>query len=84
MSLAYGDQGRLSLAEAVRPPGGATAGGPVSFVADQTRRSVYRVRERLRRPGAGGCEFDADGDGAIDYLCSTWRHAGGAQRCGSL
>ena len=34
MSLAYGDQGPLSLAEAVQPPPSATPAIPVTFVAD--------------------------------------------------
>ena len=52
MSLAYGDQGKLSLAEAVRPPAGATAAIPVSFVADDktfaSTASLSAIRCRSR------------------------------------
>ena len=67
MSLAYGDQGKLSLAEALRPPVGATAPIHVSFVVDDKTLRVTRVRDRIRFR-SGGCELDADGDGAIDYV----------------
>jgi tetratricopeptide (TPR) repeat protein len=60
MSLAYGDQGPLSLAEAVQPPPSATPAIPVTFVADaaSSRGGVHSggsgrragpVRDRLQR-----------------------------------
>jgi hypothetical protein len=67
MSLAYGDQGKLSLAEAVRPPAGVTAAIPVSFVADD-KTFASTASSGASAAGPGGCELDADGDGAIDYV----------------
>ncbi len=75
MSLAYGDQGKLSLAEALRPPAGATAAIPVSFVADD-KTFASTASSGASAAGPGGCELDADGDGAIDYVRLS---PGGAQ-----
>ena len=59
MSLGYGDQGPLSLAEALVPKGGAAPPAvPVKFVADQ-RRPV-RVRPAAQaRPGTASARADA-------------------------
>ena len=73
MSLAYGDQGKLSLAEAVRPPAPAAAAIPVTFVAED---KTFTAGAFLPAAGPGGCLLDADGDGAIDYVRLT---ATGAQ-----
>ena len=65
MSLSYGDQGPLSLAQAVQPQAGAaTAAIPVKFV-----RRRWRAPTPVEENGAasGVCLIDADGDGAIDY-----------------
>jgi hypothetical protein len=50
MSLAYGDQGKLSLAEAVRPPAAASTAIPVSFVAEDKTfvASAYLSARRCR------------------------------------
>ena len=80
MSLAYGDQGKLSLAEAVRPPAGATAAIPVSFVADD-KTFASTALFGAAAAGPGGCELDADGDGAIDYVRLT--PGRGAASCGT-
>jgi hypothetical protein len=72
MSLSYGDQGPLSLAEPVLPANApATPAIPVTFTADA---SVVLGPQGATKPsgplalGAGGCFFDADGDGLADYL----------------
>jgi lipoprotein NlpI len=70
MSLAYGDQGKLSLAEAVRPPAAGSTAIPVSFVADD-KTFVASAPLSAAAAGPGGCELDADGDGAIDYVRLT-------------
>jgi tetratricopeptide (TPR) repeat protein len=67
MSLAYGDQGKLSLAEAVRPPAAGSTAIPVSFVADD-KTFVASAPLSAAAAGPGGCELDADGDGVIDYV----------------
>ena len=76
MSLAYGDQGPLSLAEAAQLPAEALAAIPVTFVASA----------KPLRPGAGGaaplgpggCFIDADGDGTADYVALDPTPAGKA------
>src|SRR4051794_27888002 len=67
MSLGYGDQGPLSLAEALVPKGGGEPPAvPVKFVAEHV--SPFAAAAASGRPagnalGAGGCLFDADSDG---------------------
>ncbi len=68
MSLAYGDQGPLSLAEAVQPPASATAAIPVTFAADATPLAVSAVAPASSGAGPGGCLIDFNGDGAIDVV----------------
>ena len=81
MSLAYGDQGPLSLARGGAAAGGATAAIPVSFVADDKTFASPGVRERIRLPVRADAELDADGDGAIDYVrLGRRRRAADAQR----
>ena len=66
MSLSYGDQGPLSLAQAVLPQAGAApAAIAVKFVAP-----VNCAAHTAPTPGRAGrhCFIDADGDGAIDYV----------------
>jgi tetratricopeptide (TPR) repeat protein len=66
MSLSYGDQGPLSLAQAVQPQAGvALAAIAVKFVAPKIAPPLHFDRE----PIVGGiCVIDADGDGALDYV----------------
>ncbi len=66
MSLSYGDQGPLSLAQAVQPLSGAAAPAiPVKFVGPQMAPPTHVEETGV----AGGvCLTDADGDGQIDYL----------------
>jgi tetratricopeptide (TPR) repeat protein len=66
MSLAYGDQGPLSLAEAVQPPPSATPAIPVTFAAEGT--ALGAAGGTAAAPGPGGCLIDLDGDGAIDII----------------
>src|SRR5918994_1307346 len=71
MSLGYGDQGPLSLAEALVPKGGAAPPAvPVKF--DAAAPDVFAGAGGAAGPGngvaTGGCLFDADGDGVNDYL----------------
>ena len=71
MSLSYGDQGPLSLAEPLVPKGGAPAPAiPVKFVADSSRPFGLPPASGGPElgPGVGGCLFDADGDGLLDYV----------------
>ena len=66
MSLSYGDQGPLSLAQAVQPQAGAaTAAIPVKFVAPQMAPPAPVEENGV---GSGVCLIDADGNGTIDYL----------------
>ena len=66
MSLAYGDQGPLSLAQAVLPvAGAATAAIPVKFVAPQMAPPTHVEENGV---ASGVCLIDADGNGTIDYL----------------
>lgn len=74
MSLAYGDQGPLSLAEVVLPTDAPTRPGiPVRFLAmDQ---QPFPLAASGPAPGAsgtavgaGGCLLDFDGDLTLDYL----------------
>ena len=66
MSLSYGDQGPLSLAQAVQPQAvAAPAAITVKFVAPVMRPDAgFRAAEA----SPGTCLIDADGDGAIDYV----------------
>jgi Tfp pilus assembly protein PilF len=66
MSLSYGEQGPLSLAEAVLPPAGmAPPAIAVKFVAPKIAPPLHLDRE----PIVGGiCVIDANGDGALDYV----------------
>ena len=65
MSLSYGDQGPLSLAQAVLPQAGtAPAAIAVKFVAPPQAPGVHDTRT----DGSGICLIDADVDGVIDYL----------------
>ena len=71
MSLGYGDQGPLSLAEALVPAGGATPPAvPVRFAAGDASPFSLPGNDRPDGIGlgVGGCLFDADGDGHNDYL----------------
>ena len=68
MTLSYGDQGPLSLAEAAMPQDApAPPAIPVTF-------SLHAVAGGSAspaapgRPGPGGCLFDFDTDGHIDYV----------------
>ena len=67
MSLAYGDQGPLSLAAAVQLPPGALPAIAVTFVADNGN-PLGTSKAQPDGPASGGCLLDFDGDGAIDYL----------------
>ncbi len=67
MSLAYGDQGPLSLAAAVQLPPAATPAIAVTFVADNGN-PLGASKAQPDGPGSGGCLLDFDADGAIDYL----------------
>jgi Flp pilus assembly protein TadD len=80
MSLTYGDQGPLSLAEPLVPKEGAAAPAvPVRFVADSA--STFTLPSASSAPanalGVGGCLFDADGDGVLDYLALSPRAGNG-------
>ena len=67
MSLAYGDQGPLSLAQAVQPQAGAApAAIAVKFVAPRVSPPAPGPEDF--RAGPGACVVDADGDGALDYV----------------
>ena len=71
MSLGYGDQGPLSLAEALVPKDGAPPPAvPVKFVAQAPDPFAAAVGAAASGNGVstGGCLFDADGDGVTDYL----------------
>ncbi len=70
MSLTYGDQGPLSLAQVVQPLAGAAAAAiPVKFVAPAL--PAPKPVEETGPAGSGLCLIDADGDGAIDYWQMT-------------
>jgi tetratricopeptide (TPR) repeat protein len=74
MSLSYGDQGPFSLAEALIPAGGKTTPAiPVTFAAAASPFPRIATVPGSGGLGAGGCFFDADGDGLIDYLALTPR-----------
>ena len=63
MSLTYGDQGPLSLAEAALPPGGAAAPAiPVKFVATTPGSAGPDTRV------TAACTLDAERDGTIDIV----------------
>jgi tetratricopeptide (TPR) repeat protein len=64
MSLSYGDQGPLSLAEAVQPRAAPLPAIAVKFVAPYQPPGVHDTRT----DGSGICLIDAEADGAIDYL----------------
>jgi len=84
MSLAYGDQGPLSLAEAVALPAGDVPAIPVTFTmqplapgaAATSAPQGRSLAEAPESPGAqagpglppSGCLLDFDGDGHIDVL----------------
>jgi Tfp pilus assembly protein PilF len=69
MSLGYGDQGPLSLAEALVPKAGtAPPAIAVKFVEAAGLLPLPTSGGAGNGFGAGGCLFDADGDGADDYL----------------
>ena len=67
MTLAYGDQGPFSLAEAVMP---ADAPAPPAIPVTFSLQPI--VRHDPSGPsgsaGPGGCLFDFDSDGSLDYL----------------
>jgi len=70
MSLAYGDQGPLSLAQAVQPMAGAAlAAIPVKFVVPTIPPS--RAVDLSEAILGGTCVIDANGDGALDYVRLT-------------
>lgn len=63
MSLAYGDQGPLSLAQAVQPRGGAAPPAiPVTFVAPRADADPAPAAT------AALCLIDASGDGSIEIV----------------
>jgi Tfp pilus assembly protein PilF len=67
MSLAYGDQGPLSLAQAVQPRADAAPEAiPVKFIGPPM--SPPTSADDFGTTRRGVCLLDADGDGAIDYL----------------
>jgi len=67
MSLAYGDQGPLSLAEAVQPPPSAMPAIPVTFVADAASLAAGAT-PAATGDGPGLCLIDFNGDVAIDVV----------------
>jgi tetratricopeptide (TPR) repeat protein len=76
MSLTYGDQGPLSLAQAVLPKGDAAeAGVPVKFVDAAAQPFEYSENASATPDGlgAGACVFDANGDGSLDVLVLSSR-----------
>jgi len=76
MSLSYGDQGPFSLAEPLIPTGAKTAPAiPVTFAAAPSPFPRIATTATTGGLGAGGCFFDADGDGSVDYLALTPRAA---------
>jgi Tfp pilus assembly protein PilF len=74
ITLAYGDQGELSLAEQVAPPAGAAPPAiPVRFTRVPARESGLEIPPwpedaALTPLGAGACFFDSDNDGLPDLL----------------
>lgn len=69
MSLAYGDQGPMSLAAAVQPAGGdAPAAIPVTFAADARTLAPEETAAPGPAGGPGLCLLDFDGDGRVDVL----------------
>jgi hypothetical protein len=82
MSLTYGDQGPLSLAQPVLPKGDTgDAGVPVTFVRAASQPFAIPVAPggAANGLGAGACVFDADGDGMLDVLVlNPHADAGGA------
>ena len=69
MSLAYGDQGPMSLAAPVQPDGGdAPAAIPVTFTVDTRTLAPGETAAPGPPGGPGMCLLDADGDGRIDVL----------------
>ena len=66
MSLAYGDQGPLSLAEAGQLPASALAAIPVTFVTTAPQPQVATPLNASIGPGA--CLIDADGNGTADLV----------------
>src|SRR5918993_946053 len=80
MSLGYGDQGPLSLAEALVPRDGAAPPAvAVTFVAHAPGPFGAAGTAAARGSGVstGGCLFDADGDGLNDYLALNPRAQAG-------
>src|SRR4029077_4492849 len=69
MSLAYGDQGPLSLAAAARVSASAAPAIPVTFVPARVGFLMPGiVPSTPTEAGPGGCFLDADGDGTPDYV----------------
>jgi Flp pilus assembly protein TadD len=64
MTLSYGDQGPLSLAEPVMPQESAA---PPAIAVTFSQRPLVTARP-LGRTGAAGCLLDFDADGNVDYL----------------
>ena len=75
MSLTYGDQGPLSLAQAVLPKGAAAdAAVPVTFTRPAAQPFDVVADPPIATgegPGAGACVFDADDDGDFDVVVLT-------------
>jgi tetratricopeptide (TPR) repeat protein len=69
MSLAYGDQGPLSLAQSVQPAASAARPAvPVTFVADAAGLEHPSAGPQSANAGPGGCFVDFDGDGLVDFV----------------
>jgi Tfp pilus assembly protein PilF len=69
MSLAYGDQGPMSLAAAVQPAGGpAPAAIPVTFAVNAEALAPEQTAAMGPMGGPGMCLIDGDGDGRVDVL----------------
>ena len=78
MSLAYGDQGPLSLAVSALLPPSATPAIRVTFAAADVGLPPATAGGTPATSGPGGCVIDADGDGRFDYVALNPRATGRA------